>query len=289
VNSAAGAAGALAGWAFSSLGKKLASSDLQSTMSSAIGIGIDRPTSAPPPVAGSSTDPRIGNLRPSPLFTTLSAANSTVSSPVVPTRPAQQSKAKGLQLGANKVPPSVAAAALAAQLAEETAAANDISGSNPWGTDDLIDVNADQDDWSAFESAPPLRVEAKHDTVELGFGGIGNTNGNTNGSISHQFDEPWGVTGNSSPWADQTIENPIPSVQTRKVPATIKQTTVSSVVNDWDAAGGWDEPEKKSSSVPAASMSGMTKEDRAAEMARRKEERKQRIAQLKEQKKHAKI
>lgn len=264
-------------------------------MSSAVGIGIDRPTSAPPPVAGSSTDPRIGNLRPSPLFTTLSAANSTVSSPVVPTRLAPQSRAKGLQLGANKVPPSVAAAALAAQLAEETAAANDIGESNPWGTDDLIDVNADQDDWSehcilsdclakrtkcdcigAFESAPSLLTEPKTNAVGLGFDGIGNING----GVPLAVDEPWGETGDSTIWADNQMESTTLPVQPRKPPATTKQTTRSSVpspeVNDWDSAAGWDAPEKKSSSVPtAASMSGVTKDERAAEMARRKEERKQ--------------
>lgn len=49
-----------------------------------------------------------------------------------------------MQLGASKVPASVAAAALVAQLEEEAAAQE----GNPWGTDDLIDINADEDDWS---------------------------------------------------------------------------------------------------------------------------------------------
>lgn len=51
-----------------------------------------------------------------------------------------------MQLGASKVPPSVAAAVLAEQLAEEAAVSE--GDSNPWGNDDLIDVNADADDWS---------------------------------------------------------------------------------------------------------------------------------------------
>ncbi len=109
-------------------------------MQSAIGgATIDRPTSAPPP-----EDSRIGNLRPSPLLTSVSAANSTVTTPAVPgfsIKPA--SRGKGLQLGAHKSSSAVSAA-LIDQLTEEVAAEND----NPWGGDDLMDVNADEDDWS---------------------------------------------------------------------------------------------------------------------------------------------
>uniref|UniRef100_A0A0W0FWE6 Protein kinase domain-containing protein n=1 Tax=Moniliophthora roreri TaxID=221103 RepID=A0A0W0FWE6_MONRR len=154
VNSAAGAAGALAGWAMSSLGKRLVSSDMQTTMASA--SDLDRPTSAPP-----GNDSRIGNLRPDPLLNPIPAANSTVNSTVSsPAFPPQTkmnggstSKAKGLQLGANKAPSGIAVASLAQQLADEAAAEDGID-SNPWGNDDLMDVNADEDDWSAFESAP---------------------------------------------------------------------------------------------------------------------------------------
>jgi SCY1-like protein 1 len=114
--------------------------------------GIDRPTSAPPPLGGTSTF----STRPGPLPfipSTMSAANSTVSSPAA-TGPSSIGKAfgtaprsKGMQLGASKTPASVAAASLAAQLEEEAATEEGIDG-NPWGTDDLIDINADEDDWS---------------------------------------------------------------------------------------------------------------------------------------------
>lgn len=55
-----------------------------------------------------------------------------------------------MQLGANKVPPSIAAAALAERLAEEATVEEE---SNPWGDDDLMDVNADEGDWSAYQQA----------------------------------------------------------------------------------------------------------------------------------------
>jgi len=110
-------------------------------MTSVSGNGIERPTSAPPPLAG-TTNSHIGNIRPSELLSvpsTLSAANSAMSSPVLLSS-SPVSRAKGMQLGANKIP---ATAAFAAQLADEVAAEG-----NPWGTSDLIDVNADDGDWS---------------------------------------------------------------------------------------------------------------------------------------------
>ncbi|KAL6308201.1 ARM repeat-containing protein [Sparassis latifolia] len=143
VNSAAGAAGALAGWAISSIGKKLATADLQSTISSVNGSGIDRPGSAPPPAFSRSSD--RSSLGPSSLL------DSTLSSPASPTvqisTSNSMSKAKGMQLGAHKMPVS-SMVALANERVEEAMAESEASQHNPWGSDDLMDVNADQDDWS---------------------------------------------------------------------------------------------------------------------------------------------
>jgi hypothetical protein len=49
-----------------------------------------------------------------------------------------------------KLKPKVAAPPVES-LADEW---DDGGAANAWGTDDLIDVNADTDDWAAFESAP---------------------------------------------------------------------------------------------------------------------------------------
>ena len=54
-----------------------------------------------------------------------------------------------MQLGASKVPANILAEELAQEVAAEVAAEDHIDH-NPWGTDDLIDINADQDDWSTF-------------------------------------------------------------------------------------------------------------------------------------------
>ncbi|KAF9792518.1 ARM repeat-containing protein [Thelephora terrestris] len=117
VNSAAGAAGALAGWAFSSLGAKLAPSDLHSTIATQSNANLPNipgsmpETPVPPPRILNFSPPEVGSSKP-----------------------------KGMQLGSH-VSSTVSHAA-------EWAAEAEVETSNPWGSDDLMDVNADQDDWS---------------------------------------------------------------------------------------------------------------------------------------------
>ncbi|TFK44506.1 hypothetical protein BDQ12DRAFT_673119 [Crucibulum laeve] len=291
VNSAAGAAGALAGWAISSLGKKLATSELQSAMSP----GIDRPISAPAPPGGFPLDSHIGELR-KPSF---AATTSTPTTPV--TNSASISKARGLQLGATKQP----ASALADRLAAEAAAINSGETTNPWGNDDLIDVNADEGDWSAFESAPVV-IEPK--PISASNGGLPSVlNGSKSPRQSTDID-PWNNSSSqpeslhADPWQDTQASFPTLSVQPRKTSSNIRRTQspassgrltpVSSpqpVRTGWDDASSWDDSEMAVSPVPLVipSMAGMSKEEKAAEMIRRKEERKQRIALLKEQKKNS--
>jgi SCY1-like protein 1 len=77
------------------------------------------------------------------------------------------SKSQAMQLGANKATTKLAFGVFPTELAEEidentswttpssSSHLRSEAGHNPWGTDDLIDVNADEDDWSEF-SAPSL-------------------------------------------------------------------------------------------------------------------------------------
>ncbi|KAF8070341.1 armadillo-type protein [Lyophyllum atratum] len=238
VTTAAGAAGSLAGWAISSLGKKLMTSDLQTS----IGVGagttpVERSTSAPLPIGSSGNSLATTSLLSLPQ--PKSAAPSPIASPALhPT-----SRTKGMQLGSNKVPPSIATSILADQWVEEIA--DSAGAGNPWGNDDLIDVNADQDDWSAFESAPsPIVVPKPITPAGLGLGMTRNGHAN--------------------------------SPRHTKVDCVFKSSK--------------QDPHARRSPSPgpvSSSLTEMTKEDKAAEMARRKEERKQRIALLKEQKKNA--
>jgi len=145
VNSAAGAAGSLAGWAISSISKKvfslvnsrihhihfinqLAVSDMQAPIP---GSQLDRSNGGPDSL---SLGNRIGEITRPTFSATGQSLNGT------PTAH-QISKGKALQLGGNKRAPN-----LADQLAEEAAATPISAGENPWGTDDLIDIAAD-DDW----------------------------------------------------------------------------------------------------------------------------------------------
>jgi SCY1-like protein 1 len=100
----------------------LATSELQSTISAPI---PDRPTSA-----------LAVNHSSSPAF---NPSASTPSNTIGKGRP------KGMQLGGSKAVNSTAGWAL-----EAAAEADSGETVNPWGNDDLMDVNADQDDWSGF-------------------------------------------------------------------------------------------------------------------------------------------
>jgi len=146
VSTAAGAAGTLAGWAFSSLGMKvrpclvslrladfsdqLAASDLQTTIATQTNVSL-------PSVPGSITG------TPVPPFSHLTPSPSEGGS----------SKPKGMQLGGSHVSSTISHAA-------EWAAEAEVETSNPWGSDDLMDVNADQDDWSemVFRLSMSLRI-----------------------------------------------------------------------------------------------------------------------------------
>ncbi|KAJ3517647.1 hypothetical protein NLJ89_g377 [Agrocybe chaxingu] len=270
-NSATGAAGSLAGWAISSLGKKLAASDMQTPIS-ATDASVDRSLSVPSPASFSS---HIGEIS-RPTYATPSH-----SSPAVPNA---ASKGKGLQLGANKVPENVAMSI----LAEEAAASASLEG-NPWGSEDLMDVHADDDDWSAFETAPTatqtkstlvssFRSSQPQTPVIPGDWSLGLTNGGSS-------------TRTPAPSTLRPIKNP--SIQRAQSPISRPLSSQSSgpkspgVHSSWEAENAWDLPAapKPTPSLASSNSAVLTKEEKALEMARRKEERKQRIAMLKEQKK----
>ncbi|KAI0344760.1 ARM repeat-containing protein [Trametopsis cervina] len=261
VNSAAGAAGALAGWAISSLGKKLTTGDLQSTMGSvsqAAAIDMSRPGSAP--LASASAGLTGDSIRPN-LTSTLSTPDAKPKS----LANGSSSKAKGMQLGASKIP---ASSQVAVDWAEEAAAEAEAEGSgqaNAWGTDDLMDVNADQDDWSAFETAPVVDHATNLSNARAP--------SESGSSQSPAVMNDWG-TALSPPVSKKNIQT---QLQLPSRPSTPSE------------AGRIDPAQNRGTSPASApsAPSQMSKEDKAAEMARRKEERKQRIAALKEQKKQA--
>ncbi|KAF8530473.1 armadillo-type protein [Hysterangium stoloniferum] len=264
-SSAAGAAGALAGWAISSLGKKLTVGDMQTDIG-----GTERPTSAPLPSAPASTI-SISNGATLPLPT----AGLSVS--LAPGGLTGAGTKKGMQLGASKATSGSSTASVNAFVSEW---ADEEETTNAWDGD-LMDVNADADDWSAFETAPVVAVTQPFSL-----------------SISSQQvvdDDGWEDEASSPPPALS-----VPTTTTKKVlsPTPVKASVGRSVSPRTVASAsrpisddGQDTPDTARSQSPKAavapSMAGMSKEEKAAEMARRREERKQRIAQLKEQKSKA--
>ncbi len=124
-----------------------------SAVSHAASSDMDRSTSAPPEAISG------GSVRP-PIYPSLGA---TLSTPDVKPKSGlngSTGKVKGMQLGASKVPLSSHVTADWAEEAAAEAEAEESGHANPWGTDDLMDVNADQDDWS--KSTEPLSLENRH-------------------------------------------------------------------------------------------------------------------------------
>ncbi|KAF9242051.1 hypothetical protein BU15DRAFT_44386 [Melanogaster broomeanus] len=267
VNSATGAAGALAGWAISSLGRTLAPSEMQSTIANT----VDRPIATPPISCGSaSTSPAMG---------------------LPPNTHADFSRPKGLQLGSNKTNTN----AIIAQIAEQVAGEE---GASIWGGDNLMDVNADEGDWGAFESAPTVVTPKPVPAVGVGFGmSLPSLPGG---------DDEWGLMSasetasnvvSSSLWGSQQPISRAPTPQAQVQVQGRKPSGPSSKRTAVSPAPSSSRPTPVSSPPPPPletetapkPMAGMSKEEKAAEMARRKEERRLRVEKLKEQKKNTTV
>ncbi|KAG1758923.1 armadillo-type protein [Suillus occidentalis] len=252
VNSATGAAAALTGWA-------LAPADMQTTIASASTL---------------TPNPNINGCgSPLPVSSASSSAN--------------PSRSKGLQLGGNQAPAST----LAAQLAEEVANEAGPGSSRLWN-DDLIDIHADEGDWSAFESAPPT-VESKvaSSTDGLGFG--------LSLRASSPSPDEWGAMASSSRPTSRSPDSwrtsHPPQITHTLAPQPRRPIVPSALAPAFSPASSARSTPLSSprplpstaDNTPPTSMAGMSKEEKAAEMARRKEERRLRIEKLKEQKKNA--
>ncbi|PVF93690.1 hypothetical protein CPB86DRAFT_89786 [Serendipita vermifera] len=306
----------------------LAASDLSTKMASAT-----LSSNPPSPMPGSfspvsSSTPRAQTPTPPAP----SAKNASTTS-----TPSRSTKGKGMALGSKlgtKGKLGNGHADLMAELekemkedeAEVAEAWDDDDNNNPYDTvakeettqGDLMDVNADQDDWSAFESAPPKIQSMPVDESQSAW------RTETKPKVPKiKSDNPWqdssediAAAFNSTPSYPTLSTEPIlqpkalasstqngassslksggstPSVAMSTIPSTWQSPIATPKVDDWGTVGEADmvtvENKPKAVLSPASSsagVSGLSKEEKAAEMARRREERKARIAQLKEQKK----
>jgi SCY1-like protein 1 len=173
--------------------------------------------------------------------------------------PKMSSQLSGMKLGGG--PNKPAATNYGADWDDDEA-----DGTNAWGNDDLIDVNADEDDWAAFESAPvPEIVVPPPQSYYVKPAAAPQSNGLT-----------------QSPPPKPPVSTPVPAPVPRVAAA-------ATVVDDWgdvDSQGsGTSSPASKTvAAAVAPSLTAMSKEEKDKEMARRREERKARIAAMKTQK-----
>lgn len=233
VTSAAGAAGSLAGWAFSTLSKQLSSGEA-GTLSAQPAASLSPPPSMPASMPTTRRSSDVGAADPP--------------RPALPSKVAsfggatKLSSGHGMKLGGSAKKPQTS-------LVDELAGEWDEPGG--WG-DDLINVNADEDDWTAFEQAP-VEIPAPAPSQD------------------------YYVKAASPP-----KPKPVPVKATPK-PAPPKNAPTIHAPRPTKP----DAPEPTSrlgsgSSTP--NLASMSKEEKEREMARRREERKARIAAMKEQK-----
>lgn len=155
VNSAQGAAGALAGWAIASLGKQLPAGQVH-TMLSATANGSAKPSAAPsvaPSTRVSMSSDTHKSRSSSPSVPSRSAFGDTAraSSPAPgPSRlgkttiPASRTTT-GMQLGSKSISKPGASFLVDALAGEFEEDGDEVAAA--WGHDDLMDAKADDDDW----------------------------------------------------------------------------------------------------------------------------------------------
>lgn len=259
VNSAAGAAGTLAGWAISSLGKKVNQSRMEVST-----LHVDTTHQ----LAASDMQTTIAQPSAPVLPPVVAPALNSSSFSAPPSIPQDRpSKAKGLQLG-SKSSNALSTATLPDELAEEIAATET---ANAWGTDDLIDIHNDDDDWSAFESAPISPTPtATHESGSLN---------------ARLYAIPPSRPASKSP----VPKSPFPKSPLPKSPSPVVYQTLPGSFDtpistppasqtpepDWEEGNEWDATSKASAPIKKSGppVPALSKEEKASEMARRKEER----------------
>ncbi|KAG8812144.1 hypothetical protein FRC17_002172, partial [Serendipita sp. 399] len=311
LSAATGVAGGVAGWALESISSRLVSRDQQPTTTTKIGGTLSNSTTSAPVTPGllsSPNEPKVVVPSPSPVSSVRSVPSSSSSKP--PAATGGKSKGKGMALGGSKTGAKGGHAALMAELEKEMQK-EEMEVADAWGEEeekeeedkdnpfygavtptnerqtefgggDLMDVNADQDDWTPFESASP---------------GKANSTAKPLGSMI-QAENPWKDSADdlaaafSKPATYASVQTTYST--TPLAAPSIAQAPIAAAspkpVDDWGASDmvavdNTHKVESPSKSAASSSGAGMSKEEKAAELARRREERKARIAQLKEQKK----
>jgi len=271
---------------------------MQAPINSVTGLDIDHSSSPP---SASSMRSNIGEIprptfsKPVHSFHTLPGFNGTP-------------KTKGMQLGANKTATKLTLGGLPTELADEVAFAEDnpwptsSSSSRPrdepghsntrhnsWGTDDLIDVNADEDDWSEFNIRPvvPQFIESAFSFTKGAFESAPTktpakpslSRGPGSSWMTDQCSKSFGsLNGGQITQTTPMQVGKVMTTQTVQSPALPPGTKSPQDDLSWDAVDTGEPPAEKALAVPTgapASQAIVSRDVKALEIARRKEERKQ--------------
>ncbi|KAI5454226.1 Nuclear aminoacylation-dependent tRNA export pathway component [Naganishia albida] len=266
VNSATGAAGALAGWAIASLGKQLPVSEAHSTISA---------------TPAQVQQPLYAQQNSSDIFQSTSGVPSRSNTPSQASRPPPIRKMGAMQLGGTTggARAGVYKPGMSTSLVDELAGEFEEDGdevANAWGSNDLMDVNADGDDWSTFEEAP-VPLSDKNPTQSS--------------QRTKQEAAPEPVPIMPQPPKPKPAASPAqkPVRPKQAVPTAIAAPSTSdgwgaAQDSDWQEGGHQVVAGDKPSPPVNVSLAGMSKEEKEKEMARRREERKARIAAMKKNK-----
>ncbi|WAQ86687.1 hypothetical protein PtA15_7A415 [Puccinia triticina] len=258
---ATGAAGALASWAFSSVSRKLTSSEL------------------------ASPDPKVPGASPSGNSGTPNSSSSHAQLPVPPTNMARADSfglVNAFTLG-NERPPKGSEAPQA-----------------DWGGD-LMNVEADADDWSTFETGPAVHEPSftpLPSKIKLGLQAANKppkaaSSGGTGGRMKLGQATRGGLTGSKGKPANTSAalvaaleaDNELEEGAGRGG-GTAEDDAETKEEDSWNNAPFEQDPQPPVSAkiTPDASSSAASKESKAAHMARMKEERRAKMAALKAKK-----
>lgn len=273
--SAAGAAGALAGWAFSSVSRKLTTTELSTSIE-------DKPLSQGlhGSSIGSNSSPHLAPSRPDP---------SRTNSAPVPKAFSYGEANQALENGNQDQRPNVT-----------------------WGDGDLMDVEADVDDWSTFETGPPahdpsfvplpskianrpkvVKTGGTNERLKLNRPSNPRVQKLTNAAslvaaleADQELDDgagdSWGVEDFREDVVGDSFNDTIKSSVSQQPPGITKTPSKTSPEDEWGQFH--DKGTASASSKASEAKAVSSKDDKAAQMAKMREDRRAKMAALKAKK-----
>ena len=244
-----------------SLGKQLASAEVHSSLSATSASSLAPPSQAlngVSPTSTPATSPRQSS-ESAVFFGGPSTASSSKPSTIGVKKAApirSSTPSSGMKLGGGPKVKAPTSSTLADSVAGEWEEAEEVA--NAWGTNDLIEVDADDDDWAGFESAPVPEIVVPPPQSYYVKSTVANGRATPTSPPKKTPVPPTIVT--SIPKPSVSVSPAVPSAPSPK-PSPAPVAPPSS--DDWG-----------DSATPVQSLTTMSKDEKEKEMARRRDERK---------------